>query len=317
MASSDEIEEELASIEAILIEGLQIERRPEDGRPKSVTYQCSPLVASEEDRSYVGLTLIVHITENYPNEVPKVEIRNPRGLDENDVNDLVQNLVEKCEQFVGGPVVFALIDFCQEFLTERNVPACPCAICLRHIVGDDDFVKTSCFHYFHSICFGRYVKNVYDTPADDESKIKNGDVLSCPVCRGELPDVERAELNRLLSSRSPVLEAEEKEFCLTRELKELQGKMQKLFIKQKEAGGIIDIEAEAKKFLIVTSQAGGSEEGHSGQQQAAFSEPDSGTHQRPVVAQAAAEQSKKHKGGSGMGKRRDFGDRKRNTRRRN
>lgn len=39
MASSDEIEEELASIEAILIEGLQIERRPEDGRPKSVTYQ--------------------------------------------------------------------------------------------------------------------------------------------------------------------------------------------------------------------------------------------------------------------------------------
>jgi len=86
---------------------------------------------------------------------------------------------------------------------------------------------------------------------------------------------------------------------------------------QKEAGGIIDIEAEAKKFLIVTSQAGGSEEGHSGQQQAAFSEPDSGTHQRPVVAQAAAEQSKKHKGGSGMGKRRDFGDRKRNTRRRN
>ena len=37
-------------------------------------FQCSPLVASEEDRSYVGLTLIVHITENYPNEVPKVEV---------------------------------------------------------------------------------------------------------------------------------------------------------------------------------------------------------------------------------------------------
>ena len=39
MASNDEIEEELASIEAILIEGLLIERRPEDGRPKSVTFQ--------------------------------------------------------------------------------------------------------------------------------------------------------------------------------------------------------------------------------------------------------------------------------------
>ena len=95
--------------------------------------------------------------------------------------------------------------------------------------------------------------------------------------------------------------------------------MQKFFFfePQKEAGGIIDIEAEAKKFLIVTSQAAGSEEGHSGQQQASSRcDPDSESHQRPV-AQAAADQSKKHKGGSGMGKRRDFGDRKRNTRRRN
>ena len=41
------------------------------------------------------------------------QIRNPRGLDENDVNDLVGNLVEKCHQYVGGPVIFELIDFCQ------------------------------------------------------------------------------------------------------------------------------------------------------------------------------------------------------------
>ena len=79
--------------------------------------------------------------------------------------------------------------FCQqEFLTERNVPACPCAICLRHIVGDDDFVKTVCFHYFHSLCFGRYFKNVADTAKDDDSKTET---LSCPVCRGQLPEVER------------------------------------------------------------------------------------------------------------------------------
>ena len=41
------------------------------------------------------------------------QIRNPRGLDENDVNDLVGNLLEKCHQYVGGPVIFELIDFCQ------------------------------------------------------------------------------------------------------------------------------------------------------------------------------------------------------------
>ena len=44
-------------------------------------FQCSPLVASDEDRSYVGLTLIVHITENYPNEVPKVEVRETASFD--------------------------------------------------------------------------------------------------------------------------------------------------------------------------------------------------------------------------------------------
>ena len=39
MSCQAEIEEELESIEAILIEGLNIERRPDDGRPLTVTYQ--------------------------------------------------------------------------------------------------------------------------------------------------------------------------------------------------------------------------------------------------------------------------------------
>ena len=43
MSSHDEIEEELESIEAILIEGLKIERRPDDGRPLTVTYQVKYL----------------------------------------------------------------------------------------------------------------------------------------------------------------------------------------------------------------------------------------------------------------------------------
>jgi len=37
----EEIEEELAAIEAILIEGVIVERRKEDERPIKVTYQVS------------------------------------------------------------------------------------------------------------------------------------------------------------------------------------------------------------------------------------------------------------------------------------
>lgn len=92
---------------------------------------------------------------------------------------------------------------------------------------------------------------------------------------------------------------------------------------QKAAGGIIDIEAESKKFLIVTSQAAsGGDEGQSGGWQAASAtrqEPPTAGVQKAAAqpAAAAAELSKKHKGGSGMHKKRDYGERKRATRRRN
>jgi hypothetical protein len=39
MSDFEEIEEELSAIEAILIDGLKVERRPKDGRPTSITYQ--------------------------------------------------------------------------------------------------------------------------------------------------------------------------------------------------------------------------------------------------------------------------------------
>ena len=41
-----------------------------------------------------------------------------------------------------------------------------------------------------------------------------------------------SEVDTFLSSRPPVLESEENDFMLTKELRELQEKMQKLFLKQ-------------------------------------------------------------------------------------
>ena len=40
----EEIEEELAAIEAILIEGVIIERRKDDGRPIRVTYKVLQII---------------------------------------------------------------------------------------------------------------------------------------------------------------------------------------------------------------------------------------------------------------------------------
>lgn len=46
---------------------------------------------------------------------------------------------------------------------------------------------------------------------------------------------------------------------ITEDVKKLQKKMEKLFQKQKEKGGIIDLEAEKNKFLVVTNSNDGSE----------------------------------------------------------
>ena len=90
---------------------------------------------------------------------------------------LERDLRARCQEYLGSAVLFDLIDLCRqvqgdfcrpislnvllvfrEFLTERNVPVCACAVCLLNIVDDDVFVKTACYHFFHSRCLGEYVQ---------------------------------------------------------------------------------------------------------------------------------------------------------------
>jgi len=87
-------------------------------------------------------------------------------------------------------------------------------------------------------------------------------------------------------------------------MKELQEKMSNLFVKQKASGGIINVEEEARKYLIITSAG---EEDLSENQPGPLRPP-------PAPPKPSAENSKKCKGGSGLGKRRDYGEKKRVTR---
>ena len=78
--------------------------------------------------------------------------------------DELNNLMElKCQEFLGGPVIFELLDLGREFLTQSNIPkAAPCSICLYPFDEKDTFCKTKCFHHFHSYCLGRYLKSLQD-----------------------------------------------------------------------------------------------------------------------------------------------------------
>ena len=68
-------------------------------------------------------------------------------------------------------------------------------------------------------------------------------------------------LSDLLQAPPPISEAAEQlKYTITEDVKKMQAAMQELFLQQKEKGGIIDLEAEEKKYLVVTNSATSQEE---------------------------------------------------------
>ena len=75
--------------------------------------------------------------------------------------------------------------------------------------------------------------------------------MLCPICR---LDISEMEIDKLMSAPEPLLSKNEiSNLVITPELRRLQRQMSKLFQRQLNSGGIIDIEAEDKRYLVITS----------------------------------------------------------------
>ena len=75
--------------------------------------------------------------------------------------------------------------------------------------------------------------------------------MPCPVCRVDISDMD---IEKLIIAPEPIGSVnDEGTIEITPELQKLQKRMRKLYLKQLNVGGIIDKEAEEKRFLIVTS----------------------------------------------------------------
>lgn len=75
--------------------------------------------------------------------------------------------------------------------------------------------------------------------------------MLCPICRVDISDID---IERLSAAAEPLGSVEDKgKIVISSEIQMLQKKMEKLFLKQLNSGGIIDKEAEEKRYLIVTS----------------------------------------------------------------
>jgi len=243
--------EEIEALEAILSEEDEL-RLDLDKNDLYVTTRITPLTASDASRQYVGLYLKIVVDKDlYPEDQnPKqIDVFQVRGLEEKQVRALIKMLKDLCVDL--GPILYTLMDACKEYLTENNYPTCPCSICQYHIVQEDSFVKTPCFHYFHSVCFGRYLntfKPISDEYDDDFSGVggpkakpkKPDNTIPCPVCREDLPK-ELWNIQSLLSEQDGVLQSNEKDtkFIKSRSLKELQRKMADLFECQKKRGALV------------------------------------------------------------------------------
>ncbi|EDO48131.1 predicted protein [Nematostella vectensis] len=81
------LEEELQLLEAIYIHELTIEGPRE--RPSSVSLLLHPSTGDEGDKQYVCLSLLLSLPLEYPNVLPSIEIKNPRGLSEAHIESYV------------------------------------------------------------------------------------------------------------------------------------------------------------------------------------------------------------------------------------
>uniref|UniRef100_A0A8C2WME1 Ring finger protein 25 n=1 Tax=Cyclopterus lumpus TaxID=8103 RepID=A0A8C2WME1_CYCLU len=154
---------------------------------------------------------------------------------------------------------FSLLQKAKEILTESNIPHGNCVICLYGFKEGETFSKTSCYHYFHSHCLGRYASHSERELLQREKELEEDKTreradhqeltVVCPVCREPLTyDVD--QLLRCPAPQLPELDGA----AIGSTFQHKWRKLQKLLERQKSRGGIIDPEAESKRFLIHTNE---------------------------------------------------------------
>ncbi|XP_045464871.1 E3 ubiquitin-protein ligase RNF25 [Harmonia axyridis] len=254
--NAERVKEEIEALEAIFMDDISISY-DEKGNAEGIKMTIFPSTANDTGKQYVCLTLEVSLPKLYPDCEPKIELKNPRGLDDSVFDNLYIALKNKCLEYSGQPVIYELIELVRENLTESNLPTCQCAVCLYGFCEGDDFTKTQCFHYFHSFCLAKHLLITEKHYKEEQEKLPpwqrstKGFQAVCPVCREAI----NCDVDDLKKAVAPRQLEDAQHFSVSSELRILQAKMQELFSYQKSRGGIIDIEEEENKHLLITNSS--------------------------------------------------------------
>ncbi|KFV46844.1 E3 ubiquitin-protein ligase RNF25, partial [Gavia stellata] len=188
----------------------------------------------------------------YPNKVPEISIRNPRGLSDEQIQKISQTLKSVAEARLGTEVLYELIEKGKEILTDNNIPHGQCVICLYGFQEREAFTKTQCYHYFHSHCLARYAQHMEEEilmqQEEREQHLapspKQEVGVQCPVCRETLV----YDLCALKAAPPPQHPLEP--YMPDDKMLRHQEELRVIFKRQQEKGGIIDPEAERNRYFI-------------------------------------------------------------------
>jgi hypothetical protein len=140
-----------------------------------------------------------------------------------------------------------------------------CAICLNDFEENEKITNLECCHYFHTICLLKHVIYMEDLIGAERSEAVKNMIkwkerhVGCPVCRENLLKQELDELHALKSDKKLLLNHDNAQIenasevvCISSKMRELQIQMKTLFDKQKQAGGIIDLNENETIILTVS-----------------------------------------------------------------
>lgn len=247
-----DINGEMELLSAIYMDDIMIKQFEGKNVSRLITMTLHPATGENTDEQLVCLTVEFQLPSEYPSVVPFIKFNNPRGLSDEHILSLRKELSKLSEDSCGSPMLYTLIEFIKESLSQTNIPYGQCVICLLDFTSEDQVTKTECYHYFHCKCLYRYIENYLQKIETDRKEalknkveFKDANGVICPVCRLSI----KYDMEYLKSFAE--IENQEEKYVITDDMRQLQIWMKSLFLKQLDKGGIIDLEAEKNKHLIV------------------------------------------------------------------
>ncbi|XP_011787645.1 PREDICTED: E3 ubiquitin-protein ligase RNF25 [Colobus angolensis palliatus] len=247
---------EVEVLESIYLDELQVIKGNGRTSPWEIYITLHPATAEDQDSQYVCFTLVLQVPAEYPHEVPQISIRNPRGLSDEQIHTILQALGHVAKAGLGAAMLYELIEKGKEILTDNNIPHGQCVICLYGFQEKEAFTKTPCYHYFHCHCLARYIQHMEQElkaqgreQERQHAATKQKEVgVQCPVCREPLV-YDLASLKAAPEPQQPM-----ELYQPSAESLRQQEERKRLYQRQQERGGIIDLEAERNRYFISLQQ---------------------------------------------------------------